>query len=58
MSQTWASGHDSSLVNQHGIFGVVSYNGMSRFMVGCDDLVLLVYFCTPSLRALRNNQEN
>jgi len=56
MSQTVASGHDGSLVNRHGIFGVVSHDGMARFMVRCDELVLFVYFYTSSLRALKKRR--
>lgn len=51
MSQTGASGHDGGLVDGHGVFGVVRHNGMARFVVCRDSLVLLVYFCAPSLRA-------
>lgn len=29
MSQTGASGHDGGLVDRHGIFGVVSYDGVA-----------------------------
>lgn len=51
MSQTGASGHDGGLVDGHGVFGVVRHDGMARFVVRRDALVLLVYFCAPSLRA-------
>lgn len=53
MSQTGASGHDGGLVDGHGVFGVVRYDGMARLMVRRDALVLLVYFCTPPLRTFR-----
>lgn len=53
MSQTGASGHDGGLVDGHGVFGVVRYDGMARLMVRCDALVLLVNFCTPPLRTFR-----
>lgn len=56
MSQTRASGHDGGLVNRHGVFGVVRYDGVTRLMVRRDELVLLVYFCTPSLRALKKKR--
>lgn len=56
MSQTGASGHDSSLVDGHGIFGVVCYNCVSRFVERCDHLVLLVYFCTSPLRTLKKRE--
>lgn len=51
MSQTGASGHDGGLVDRHGVFGVVSDDCVTRFMVCCYDLVLLVDFGTPPLRA-------
>lgn len=51
MSQTGASGHDGGLVDGHGVFGVVRHDGVARFVVRRDALVLLVYFCAPSLRA-------
>lgn len=53
MSQTGAPGHDGSLVNGHGVFGVERYDGVARFMVSRDHLVLLVYFRAPSLRAFK-----
>lgn len=56
MSQTGASGHDGGLVDRHGIFGVVSYDGVAWFMVRRDAFILVVYFCAPSLRALRNRE--
>lgn len=57
MSQTGASGHDGSLVDGHGVFGVASNNGVTGFMIRCDLFVLLVYFCTPSLRTFKNNKD-
>lgn len=51
MSQTGASGHDGGLVDWHGVFGVVSHDCVTRFVICCNDLVLLVDFCTPPLGA-------
>lgn len=53
MSQTGAPGHDGGLVDGHGVFGVVGYDGMARLMVRRDALVPLVDFCTPPLRTFR-----
>lgn len=53
MSQTVSSGHDGSFVNRHGVFGVVSHDRMAGLVVRCDALVFLIYFCTFSLRALK-----
>lgn len=53
MSQAGPSGHDGGLVDRHGVFCVVSDDGVARLVVGCDELVLLVYFCTPPLGAWR-----
>lgn len=57
MSQTWPSGHDRSLIDGHGVFGVIRYDGVAWFMIRRDQLVLFVYFCTPPLGALRKRKK-
>lgn len=51
MAKSWASGHDSGLIDGHCIFGEIGNDGMAGLMVGCDGLILLVDFNAPPLRA-------
>ena len=51
VSEGGSAGHDGGLVDGHGVLGVVRHNGVSRLMVGCDLLVLLVYLRTLPLWA-------
>lgn len=51
MTQSRSAGHDGGFVDGHSVFGVVGHNGVARFVVGGDGLVLLVDFHTPALRA-------
>lgn len=51
MTQSGAPGHYGGFVDGHGIFGIVSDDGMARLVVRGDDFVFLVDLCTSSLRA-------
>ena len=50
MSQGGAPGHDGGLVDGHGVLGVVRHDGVPRFVVRRDLLVLLVDVHAAPLR--------
>lgn len=52
MAKSWASRHDSGLIDGHCVFGEIGNNGMAGLMVGCDGFVVLVDDNAPPLRAL------
>lgn len=51
MAKSWASRHDSGLIDGHCIFGEIGNNGVAGLVVGRDGLILLVNFNTSPLRA-------
>lgn len=57
MTKGGPSWHDGSFIDLHCIFGIIGHNGMTRFMIGCDGFVLLVYLHTPALWAWREKQD-